>query len=130
MADSTAQGQTADSSGGDDTAGCGQAKNIIGMVDIAPGATATDRGRSGSWINPAISDRRQINHQSVVRNAKAGGIMASASDGNWQPAVAAEINAVDHVRDIGASRDHARLLLDHRVVNLAGVVVLGITRLD
>ncbi len=73
---------------------------------------------------------RQVDHQAVVAAAQAGAVVAAAPDGDEQALVAAEVHRGDDVGDVHAARDQARPLVDHAVVQRAGVIVVGVTWTD
>ena len=56
--------------------------------------------------------------------------MTAAANGEQQALVAGEVHRRDHVRHVDASRDQARPLVDHAVVERARGIVVGIARLN
>src|SRR5262249_53285062 len=57
-------------------------------------------------------------------------VMAAAADGNLEALFTAKIHGRDHVRDIAATGDQLRVLVDHAVIELARFVVIGIAAPD
>src|SRR5438067_7278591 len=56
--------------------------------------------------------------------------MAPATDGKKEIVFSGKVNRVDHIRRIRATRDQARLLIDHRIIDLASIIVIRVARLD
>src|SRR5438067_13180879 len=56
--------------------------------------------------------------------------MAPATDGKKEIVFSREIYRADHIRRIRATRDQARLLVDHRIIDFASIIVIRVTRLD
>ena len=54
MSDSSAQGQSTNAGGCDNSAGRRQAEHMRGVIDIAPGASAADGDSACCRINPRI----------------------------------------------------------------------------
>ena len=113
----------------DDAAGRGQAEGVGGVVDVAPGAAALDaRGaRRGSTRTPFIGDRSI--DQPVVADAQAGAVVAAAADGEEQRLVAGEVDAA-MTSATSLQRAMSRGAVDHRVVDAARGVVLGVAGLN
>ena len=100
------------------------------MIYISPGATAADRHSFGSGIDARVFNRFEIDHEGFIGNAKSAGVVSASTNGEKQIIFAREIHARDHVRDIHTLRDQTRLLVDHRVINFARLIVIRIGRLD
>src|SRR5215211_6103002 len=73
---------------------------------------------------------REVDHQPVVGHAQAPAIVPATADGQEHLIVAGEVHATDDVGHVGAAHYHARTLVDHGVVDLAGFVIVRITGLD
>jgi hypothetical protein len=56
--------------------------------------------------------------------------VTATADGDKQIVFAREIYAADYVSDVRAPRDQTRLLVNHRIVNLASFIIIGVARLD
>jgi hypothetical protein len=56
--------------------------------------------------------------------------MTTTADGNEQVVVTPEIDGGDHISHVGALGDEGRPFVDHPVVDLPGLVVAGVVRLD
>ena len=130
MTDSAAEGQSADASRGNDSARRSKSERMRGMIDIAPNASAADGDGASRGIDARVFDRREIDHQTVIANSQTACVVSAAADRDKQIVFAREIYAADDVCDIRAARDQPRLFVDHRVVDLAGFIVICVTRLD
>ena len=60
------------------------------------------------------------------QTAEAGAVVPAAADGEEQAVVAGEVDGGDHVAGVGAAGDQRRPPVDHRVVDGARSVVVGI----
>src|SRR6478672_8458231 len=56
--------------------------------------------------------------------------MASATDGKKQAMFSGKVYGVDYIRHVRAARDQARLLVDHRIIDFASIIVIRVVRLD
>ena len=100
------------------------------MINVAPDASASNRDGARNRIDPRVFDRRKVDHQTVVTNSQTAGVVAASSDGNQKIVIAREIHASHDVGDIHTLRDQARPFVDHPVIHLAGVVIIGVARLN
>ena len=83
---------------------------------------------TGSTRTPFIA--REIDDQPVVDGAQPRAVVAAAADGHDDAVVTGEVDRGDDVGDSGALGDEGRVLVDHRVVDGARLVIAGITALD
>ncbi len=130
MAEPAAERQAADAGGRDDAGRHGIAERVRGVIDIAPCAAAFDAHGLRHRVDANTLHPRQLDHQAVVDAAEAAGVVTAALDGEQHLLLACEVHGGDDVGDISHARDEARLLVDHRVVDLAGFLVTGVGRLD
>jgi hypothetical protein len=100
------------------------------MIDIPPGTTAADGHGSGIEIDARVFDLGEIDHQGVIGDSEAAGVVPAATNREQHFVFPGEIDASDDVRDVHALCDQARLLIDHRVVNFAGIGVIFVGGLD
>src|SRR6266403_3090505 len=56
--------------------------------------------------------------------------MASATDGKKQIIFSGKVYGVDYIRHVRAPHDQARLLVDHRIIDFASIIVIRVVRLD
>ena len=128
--DATTEREPAHAGRRDDSRGHGQAEWVSGMIDVAPERSATNQDRLLLRIDTDVPHRRQIDHQAVVADAKADGVVAAAANRHDQLLLAREVHCGLHVCDVGAFRDQPGPAIDHSVVDLACLVVLRIARRD
>src|SRR5579862_940812 len=100
------------------------------MIDAAPCGTAAGPDRPGRRINMNVGHARKIEHEAVIADAQAAGIVASTTDRYPYPVIAAKTYGLLDVGNVGTLRDQSRLAVDHAVVNLARIRVAGIIRGD
>ena len=100
------------------------------MVDVAPERSAADEDGLLLRIDAHVSHGRQIDHQAVVTDPEADGVVAAAANRHEQVLLAGEVHRRLDVGDIRAPRDEPGPPIDHRVVDLAGLVVLRVARRD
>ncbi len=71
-----------------------------------------------------VLDRREIDNEAVVANSQTSRVMSASADRNQDVVFSGKVYAVNDVRHVRAPRDQARLFVDHRVVNLASLIVI------
>lgn len=76
-----------------------------------------------------VFNRREIDDQDVIANSQTARVMSSAADSEQQITFSRKVYRVDHIRDIRAAHDQARLLMDHSIVDFAGIIITVIVRL-
>ena len=130
MAHAAAERQPADAGAGNNPGGDGQAEGVRGMIHVAPNASAADTHGVRRGIDMDVLDAGKIDGQRIVGDAEAAGIVTAAADGDFQSAGSSECHGGDHVGHVDALGDEARLLVDHPVVDFAGVLVGGAAGLD
>src|SRR4051794_27686189 len=77
-----------------------------------------------------VLDRGKVDYQAVVAYSQAAGVMAAAPNRDSQIMFPPEVDCRYHVGNIDALRNQARFAIDHRVVNLAILVVAWIRGLN
>ena len=92
----------------------------------APPSTAPTR----VGIDADAVHRREVEHEAVVDAAEAGAVVAAAADGELEPLAAAEVDRGADVGDVAAADDQRRVLVDHRVVEPARLVVVRAAGLE
>src|SRR3954467_6934437 len=105
MTNSASKSQSTHSRGGNDSTRSGESEEIVGMIHVAPGASAADRDRARGLIDPSVLNPRQIDDQSVIGNSKSSGVMPSAPNREQDAIFSGEVNAMNDVGDIGTSRN-------------------------
>ena len=131
VAEPAAEGDAADAGGGDDAAGGGQPEGVGGVVQIAQRARRPRRGRCGL---PGRRGRRSSGERSMTSPSsqvpRPGPLWPPPRMATRRPLLAGEVDRGDDVGDVGALGDEGRVLVDHRVVDRAGLVVAGVAGLD
>ena len=97
------------------------------MIDVAGGATGTDADGLAGRIHAYALHRRQVDHETFIDTAKAGAIMPPAADRDGELVLAAKIHRRDDVADIGAAGNEQGMLVDHAVIELARLLVFGMS---
>ncbi len=125
-----AEGEARDAGGRDDSKGHGQAECVGGVVNVARRAARIHPNPSSRRIYAHALHHRQVDHQTVVAAAESGAIVTTAPDSDEQTLVASEVHGSDNIRDVHAACDQKRPLVDHAIVQLAGLLVALVTTLD
>ena len=123
-ADAAAQAEAADAGVAHDAARGGQTVCLCLVVDVAPQGAALDEGRALDGIDRDGAHRREVDHDPVVAHRGAGHVVASASYGDLEVAVAGEAHRCGHVGGAAAAGDQSRSSVDGAVPYGAGVVVV------
>jgi hypothetical protein len=100
------------------------------VVDVAPQGAALNAGRASDRIDGDGAHRREVDHDSVVTHRSAGHIVAPASYGDLEVAVAGETHRCGHVGGAAAAGDQSRAPIDGAVPYGARVVVSIVVRGD
>ena len=130
VAGAAAEGQARDAGGRDDAERHRQAEGMRRVVDVARRAARLDANGAVRRVDADPLHHRQVDDQPVVDAAEARPVVAAAADGDEKAVVAAEVHRRDHVGDVGALRDQQRPLVDHAVVERAGLVVVRVVARD
>src|SRR4029077_12572614 len=123
MSDSTAESQSTHPGRRNNSAGSGQTKNMRRMIDVAPGAPAAGGHRTRRRVNACVLYEPEIDHQSVITNSEAAAVMSPASDGKEEIIFSGKVYGMNNIGHIRTTRNQARFLVDHRIVNFASIVV-------
>ena len=122
--DAAAQAEAADAGVAHDAArGC-QTVCLCLVVDVAPQSPTLDEGRAVDEIDRDGAHRREVDDDPVVAHCGAGDVVASASYGDLEVAVASETHRRGNVRGACAAGDHPRSSVDVAVPYGSGVVVV------
>ena len=128
--DASAEGQSTNSGGRNNSAGSGKPKHVRGMIDVAPCASAADGDGARCRINARVFYRSEIDDQAVITNSQASRVVSAAADSEKQTLFPRKIYRLNYVRYVGAACYHTRLFVNHPVVHFAGVIVSFVARLD
>jgi len=96
-ADAAAQADAADAGVAHDAARGGQTVGLGLVVDVAPQGATLDAGRALDRIDRHGAHRRQVDEDPAVAHGGAGDVVASASYGDLEVAVAGEAHRCGHV---------------------------------
>ena len=122
--DAAAQAEASDAGVADDAArGC-QAMRLCLVVDVAPQGATLDEGRAVDEIDRDGAHRREVDDDPVVAHCSASDVVASASDGDLEVAVAGEAHGCGHVGGAAAAGDQSGSSVDRAVPYGSGVVVV------
>ena len=121
--DSAAEGQARDPGRGDDPARRREPECMVRVVEVAPGRAALrpHRLRAGVDADPAHPD--EVDDESAVRGPEAGHAVPAAPHGDRHSQRVSGLDRRDDIRHSRASHDGRGPLVNHRVVNLARLVV-------
>jgi hypothetical protein len=97
-----------------------------GVIDVALRAACFDTNRARRRVDANSFQPTQIDHDAAVAAAETGAVVAAAANCEQQIAIAGESHRRNDVRHVTAACDHAGPFLDHRVVELARLLVAGI----
>src|SRR4030095_812697 len=100
MSNASTESQATDTGGRNNSARSGKTEGMSGVIDIAPGASAAYRYGARRWI--------------------AAG-MPPTTEGKKQIMFSGKVYRVDYIRHVRATRDQARLLVDHRIIDFASI---------
>ncbi len=128
VAEPAPEGDAADAGRGDDPARQRQAERLRGVVDVAEQRAAEHAGHARGRVDDHPAHGGEVDHHAVVDAAQAGAVVAAAADRDRQPLALRVPDRGHHVRGVGAAGDQRRAAVDHRVVELAALVVVGIAR--
>jgi hypothetical protein len=118
-----AEGEPAHAGAADDAGGRREAVGVGGRVHLAPRSAALDPRRAPVGIHLDAVHRRQVDHESALDGAESGAVVAAAAHRQRQVRPLGGLQGGRNVGGRGATRDHRRPLVDHRVVERAGVVI-------
>jgi hypothetical protein len=99
-------------------------------VDLAPGAAAADTDGAGLWIDLDVLQQREVDHHAVVDRPEPGAVVSAVANRQWQVLPAREGDRLRDVLGVGAPCDQPGALVEHRVVDPARVVVVGVLGAD
>src|ERR1044071_1877598 len=103
---------------------------MSGVIDVAPHASAADGDRAGRKIDSRVFDGRESDYQTVMANSQTACVVPAAADRHKQIVCAGESHGRDHIGNVRASSDQARLFMDHCVIDRTSLIVINVARLD
>ena len=126
MAHPATQRETTDARGRDDSAGRREPVLVGRRVDFAPGGATTDAHSSCPGIDVDRLQARQVEDDAVVDRSQPGAVVATAAHREHEVVSAGERNHLGDVVGVGAGCDQGRAPVDHRVVDVAGLLIAGV----
>ena len=131
VAHAAAEREAADAGGRDDPARRRQPVLVGRGVDFAPGAAAADPHRAGLGIDLDVLQAREVEDDAVVAGAQPGAVVAAAAHRQQERRgrAAKETTLATSSASVAVG-DQRRAPVDHRVVDLAGLVVAGVLGAD
>ena len=128
VADPAAERQPADAGGRDEATWRREAVRVRGLVDLTPGAATADSDGARLGVHLDRPQQGQVRDDSVVANPEARAVVPAAAHRQRKLMRPREADRTRHVLRVCAARDQRRAPIDHRVVDLARVVVVGVLR--
>jgi hypothetical protein len=113
-----------------ETAGRGETMELRFAVEQVPCQAALRTSDTGHWIDVHARHRRQIDHHAAVNRRPPGDVVTAASDGDLKLQVTRRLDGIGDVGETMATRDECRPLVDQAVVDLPGILVVLIGRLQ
>src|SRR5262249_22177483 len=101
-----------------------------GVIDVGPGIPSTDSHGSRLGVDVRETNCRQIHYKTPVDDAETCSIVTSAPYGEQDSVIPGKIHARNDVRYVRAAHDPARPAIDHCVVDMARLFILGMSRFD
>jgi hypothetical protein len=100
------------------------------VIHLAEQRAAENMGDSLCRVHYDPAKLGEVDDETVVDAAEAGAVVSAAPDRDVDTRITAGIHGRHHISDVDGARDQARTFVDHRVVDLARQVVLGMVRSD
>ena len=107
-----------------------QSKRMTGVIHVALRAARFRPHGAVRRVDAHPLHQGEVYHQPVIAAAQSGPVVAAAADGGEKIILPAKSHGGDHIGDIGTASDEKRPLVDHGVVQLAGLLVMLVTSLD
>ncbi len=130
VADPAAERQAPDPGGGDDAARRGQPEGVRRGVQVSPRGAALCPGRPPRRIDADALHPGEVDDHPAVTRAEPRHAVRATADGQVDPTFASEVHRGDDVAGVHRAHDDRRPLVDHAVVDLAGLLVRPVVRGD
>jgi hypothetical protein len=128
VADAAAQGEPAHAGCRDDATGRGQAERVGCGVEVTPGGAALGPRPLARRVDPDAAHAREVDDHAVVDRAEPRDAVGAAADGQIEVVLTGEVDRRDDVARVRRPDHGSRPAVDHRVVDLAGVLVARVVR--
>ena len=126
MPEPAAEGEAAHPGRRDDPARHREIVRLCRVVDVCPGTASADASRARLRVDDDLAQERQVADDAVVHYAQATAVVPAAAHREEEVVRAGERDRAGDVVGPGAAGDQGGPPVDHRVVDLPGLVVLGI----
>ena len=127
-AHAAAEGQSGDACGGDHAHRGRQAEGLRFAVEFADGEAGFGSHSARGRIDTNTLHGRKIDHEPVVTDRLAGDAVTTAAHRHRKAVLAGKVDAGDHVRRAGASRDDRGAPIDDPVEDDARCIVSRLAR--
>ena len=97
-------------------------------VEVSHSGATLGAGRTTYWVNTNAIHGRQVDHEAAITHGVASHAVAAPADRHEQVVGTRKIDGSDHVRYACAAGNQRRALVDHCVVDLAGLIVAFVAR--
>ena len=129
-AEAAAERQPGDAGRRDRSTGRGEPEGLTLAVEFKVGQPGLGSDGPGDGIDPRTLHPGEINHQTAIAERVPGHTVAAAADRQLEALLPGEVDRRDHVGRTEAARNQGGPPVDHAVEDLAGRVVLGVSRPD
>jgi hypothetical protein len=126
VANASAQGDATDAGGRDTAAWRGESEGMRRMVHITQRRSPFNPNCAGIGIDANTLHQREIDDKSIIDETETGTAVAATANRDSHVVLASEIDGRDDVGDVDAACDDRRSLVDHGVVDLAYLIVVGV----
>ena len=130
VTESAAEAEPDHTGGAVDASGRDEAEGLRRLVEIEPCRAAVGAGDPRLAIHFDPAHQREVDHQPVITDAVAGGIVPPSAHGQGQLVRPCEIESDRDIASAEATRDHRRPAIDERIEAAAYCVVLGVGGAD
>src|SRR6266545_6056622 len=130
VADPAAEGQAANPGGGEDAARRGEPEGVGRGVQVSPRGATLRPGRPPRRIDADPFHPGEVDDHPAVTRAEPRHSVRATADGQVDPAFASEVHRGDDVAGVHRAHHDRRPLVDHGVVDLAGLLVHLVVRGD
>ena len=117
--DAAAERQPGNARVRDGPAGGSEAVDLSLTVELTPDNAAFRAGRARDWIDADALHQRQVDHDSAVAGAVAGGVVRTPAHRDKEVLRTREVHGFLDIRHAGTARDEPRPPIDVAVPNAA-----------
>lgn len=93
------------------------------MVNIAPGTAAVDPYGVGCGVHGGAPQATEVDDERVIPDTKTASVVRTSADGERHVMLPREVDAGDHIGDVGAPNEGSRPPVDRSVIDGPGLVV-------